>query len=104
MTDQTTAKLASVPGYDSLAQVLDLAYTQAALGKGKERHANALPFEAQAIIAIGRLHGAGFNAGQVTKKLTEAQGMIARGEREAALREVYGAIVYAASLAILWQE
>ena len=35
------------PGYESLAQVLQEAYDQAARGKGAERHANDLPFDQQ---------------------------------------------------------
>ena len=87
--------------YATLRKILDAAYDQAANGKGKERHANDLPWDKQPIIEIGKLHGAGFNAGQATKKLQEAQGMVARGQHDAAYREVLGAIVYAASVCLL---
>lgn len=41
----------TVPGYESLADVLQRAYDQAAKGKGADRHAGARPFT-----EIGRAH------------------------------------------------
>lgn len=84
------------PGYESLAQVLQEAYDQAARGKGAERHANDLPFDQQPMQQIARRRGLGFLLGQVDKKTEEAQGMLERGERAAWRREILGAINYLA--------
>jgi len=51
------------PGYESLAQVLQEAYDQAARGKGAERHANDLPFDQQPMQQIARRRGLGFLLG-----------------------------------------
>lgn len=93
------------PGdYDVLRNVLERAFNQSANGKGNERHANGLPFQEQPIMQIGRSVGHGFNTGQAVKKLIEAGGMLARGQKGAAIAEVLGAIVYAASVVALWDE
>lgn len=92
------------PNYLSLATVLQAAYDQAATGKGKERHANGLPWTEQPIFQIAELSGVGFNVGQSIKKLQESIGMASRGEHEAAKREVLGAIVYAASVYVLYDQ
>lgn len=84
------------PGYESLAQVLQAAYDQAAVGKGAERHANDLPFHEQPMQQIARRRGIGFLLGQADKKTEEAQGMLERGERDAWRREILGAINYLA--------
>lgn len=90
--------------YDSLARVLLAAYDQAASGKGKERHANEDAFEDQPIFTIAGLVGIGFNSGQAIKKISEAVGMANRGKPDAAIREIHGAIVYLASLALLLEQ
>lgn len=90
--------------YRKLRTVLDKAYEQAAYGKGKERHANGKPFDRQPIAEIGRMVGIGYNAGQAMKKTQEAVGMANRSETDAAIRELYGVIVYAASCVMLLQE
>ncbi len=87
--------------YAILRDILDAAFRQAAQGKGKERHATDNAWADQPIGTIGRMVGPGFNSGQAIKKLTEAMGMLSRGERDAARREVLGAIVYAASVVML---
>lgn len=100
------AFLAKVAGYDTLADVLKLAYMQSAAGKGKERHSvgaastKAKPFDKQPIMEIGRMVGPGYQAGQVQKKVQEAITMAGKGNVDAAQAEVLGAIVYAAAL---WQ-
>lgn len=87
----------TVPGYSSLAAVLSAAFDQAARGKGKERHAaNDIPFEEQPMQLIADKRGIGFILGQADKKSEEAQGMLDRGELDAAKREILGAIVYLA--------
>ena len=89
------------PGYDSLFNVLTRALHQAQDGKGKERHAQpGQAFEDQPIIQIGRMVGMGFQNGQAIKKMVEAQGMLARGDYNAAEREVLGAINYLAAVVI----
>lgn len=82
--------------YGALRAVLDLAYAQAAHGKGRERHANGLPFTDQPIFAIADMVGDGFLSGQAIKKIQEAQRM----DSAAAQREILGAIVYLAALHI----
>ena len=89
------------PGYDGLFNVLTRALHQAQDGKGKERHAQpGQAFEDQPIIQIGRMVGMGFQNGQAIKKMVEAQGMLARGDYNAAEREVLGAINYLAAVVI----
>ena len=85
--------------YAALRAILEDAYAQAASGKGAERHANGRPWTEQPINTITEAVGVGFPAGQAVKKLTEAMGMLRRGEADAARREILGAIVYAAALA-----
>ena len=88
--------------YAELDDVLSAAYDQAAYGKGAERHANDDPWTEQPIFKIASQAGDGFNVGQVIKKVQEAQQMAARGENDKARHEVLGAIVYAASLYVIW--
>lgn len=92
----------NVPGYEKLAAVLQAAYNQAAIGKGKERHANDKPFHEQPMCAISRNLGSidGLLY-QATKKPQEARGLPTRAR---ALAEIYGAINYLAGAAILIEE
>lgn len=87
------------PGYEHLAAVLKDAYAQAAFGKGKERHANDLPFDHQPMQTISRLLGnpTGMTY-QVCKKVVEAMNMKDRAARR---RELLGAIVYLAGI-VVW--
>lgn len=82
--------------YASLAEVLNSAYEQAAFGKGKERHAQDLPFEDQPMQKLIQLYGPGFAAGQIGKKSQEAL----RLDTDRAVQELLGVIVYAAGLII----
>lgn len=91
-------------GYGELIVELDAAFTQAAHGKGAERHANDLPFVEQPLFKITQQVGLGFPTGQAIKKLTEALGMVERGEMAAAVNELRGAIVYTAAAAIYIRE
>lgn len=87
----------SVPGYESLASVLLRAYDQAALGKGKERHAgDGEPFDAQVMQDMARRFGVGSLLGQAFKKSEESQ----RLALEPAVRELIGAINYLAGAVI----
>lgn len=90
----------TVPGYESLAAVFGAAYDQAARGKGKERHANGLPFTQQKILNLTRMSGIDAPVYQVSKKALEASGMAKRGELDAAMKELLGAINYAAAAVI----
>jgi len=94
----------TVPGYETLARVLQLAYDQSARGKGKERHANSEPFDQQPIFNISRMVGVGGLSYQICKKAQEATGMAARGSTDAAKAEFLGAIVYAAAAYLLIEE
>lgn len=85
---------------DPLWQVLHAAHNQATEGKGKERHGGDTPFIEQPIMAIQRmLEGSPVDGHlfQVMKKAQEAGRMAKRGNGEAAVRELYGVIVYAAA-------
>ena len=83
-------------GYECLAEVLDCALMQAASGKGAERHAQGQPFDSQPMAKITAMVGLGFPLGQIQKKAQEAGGMAARGQMDAARRELLGVINYAA--------
>lgn len=90
----------TVPGYESLASVLHMAYDQAASGKGKERHAIDLPFDQQPMQMASRL--AGSHDGliyQAIKKASESQRM----PHDRAVKELLGAINYLAG-AIIYRE
>lgn len=91
-------------GYETLRDILEAAYKQASSGKGKERHANDKPFHDQPIMHIARKRGIGFPLGQADKKSEEAQGMIERGQVDAAIRELLGSIVYTAAAIMLLKE
>lgn len=84
-------------GYKGLEDVFCKAFAQAAQGKGAERHANGRGFEDQPIARITDDLGLGFPLGQVSKKVQEANGMVSRGQHEAAEHELLGAINYLAS-------
>lgn len=86
----------NVKGYESLADVLQRAFDQAANGKGKERHANDKPFDQQPMQRLCEAYGVGFALGQASKKAEESQGMT----QGAAVRELLGAIVYLAGAVI----
>lgn len=82
--------------YDPLRNVLDEAYSQAAVGKGAKRHAGGKPFIEQPIMRIQDMVGPGFALGQAIKKIDESQGL----DADAAERELLGAIVYIAGAII----
>lgn len=86
----------NVEGYEQLAAVLQDAYDQAAKGKGAARHGTSKPFHEQPMQDLIRLYGPGFALGQAGKKMQESQRM----DRDAAERELLGAIVYIAGAII----
>lgn len=86
----------NVNGYDSLRDVLTRAYTQAASGKGHERHAVAKPFDAQPMQELISLYGVGFALGQAAKKAQESMRLPAGRD----VAELLGAINYLAGAVI----
>lgn len=87
------------PNYDRLMSVLMDAYSQAASGKGADRHGFGLNFEDQDMIEVTDRVGLGFPLGQAIKKLSEGR----RLDRTKAKKEFLGAIVYIAG-AIIWMD
>ena len=77
------------------------ALEQAAYGKGRERHANDLPFTEQPILTMARMldNDAGL-AQQVIKKTIEARSL---ASKKARINELRGTLVYAAAM-ILFEE
>lgn len=88
------------PGYEKLAEVLSRAFAQAAVGKGKERHARGEPFHEQVICIGARKFGVGSLLFQAFKKSEESQ----RLDRDAGVRELLGAINYLAAAVIVLEE
>jgi hypothetical protein len=86
-----------VAGYERLARVLERAYEQASSGKGRERHANGLPFHEQPMSSINKALGSidGF-VYQAHKKSLEAK-RLPQGRAQA---EMLGAINYLAGAVI----
>lgn len=84
------------PGYDSLADVLKRAFDQASAGKGKDRHAQGKPFDAQPMQGICDLVGPAFALGQAIKKAQESL----RLPPDRAVQELLGAINYLAGAVI----
>lgn len=86
----------AVPGYELLSDVLHRAYNQAAIGKGKERHANGEPFDEQVMQDGARRFGVGALLFQAFKKSEESQ----RLPLDRGVNELLGAIVYLAGAVI----
>lgn len=92
-------------GYDSLRAIYAMALEQAQGGKGKERHANGLPFDQQPICQGGRRFGPGCLIYQAWKKAHETPALLKMGNgKERAIRELLGVINYAAAAVIVLQE
>ena len=84
----------AAPGYEDISIIRQLALDQAQHGKGKERHAQDLPFDQQPIMQIPRLLSS--DSGllyQAIKKIQESSRM----STEAAIKERLGAINYIAA-------
>lgn len=86
---------------DVLAQVTD--------GKGVERHGKTedgkdLTFSEQPLMVITRYVGNGYPLGQAMKKLSEVPGILKSKGRDAAYKEILGAIAYAAAAALYIKE
>jgi hypothetical protein len=89
--------------YKELKMILDRAYLQASVGKGKDRHANGLPFHQQPILVETRSVGIGFPAGQARKKVQEATNCY-KDHPERAIADLLGAINYIAAEIIFIEE
>jgi len=86
-------------GYESLEQILSMALHQASEGKGRDRHANGMPFERQRMQQICDAQGhVGFCVGQVVKKTLEAEPL----DAEEAASDILGAINYLAGM-LIWK-
>ncbi len=83
-------------GYEELLKALVGAYDQAAIGKGKERHATGEPFEEQICCYLLRHTGISGAVFQTCKKALES----IRLPYPANINELRGAINYAASAII----
>lgn len=89
-------------GYEQLTEILRAAHDHAALGKGKERHANSLPFEKQRMLSISRAQGDdGGMAYQVQKKVQEGRQFDNMQQIE---NELLGAINYTVGMIIYHRE
>ena len=87
-------------GYADLLEVLIGAFEQASAGKGKERHASNLPFIEQPMQTLSdALQDDAGMAFQAMKKIRESRGL----SLDAAIRELHGAINYAAGM-VLWRQ
>ena len=86
--------------YSSLVDTLFLALEHAAVTKGKERHANGLPFEKQKICRINRDVGLGYGLGQAIKKIEESVKL----PIDRAILELVGAINYLSGVIIVLKE
>lgn len=105
MYKEPPVTIQTAKGYEDLLSILGEAYNQSVHGKGKERHAGTgKPFDRQPIMEIGRMTGLGYPTGQAQKKIQEAVTMFNRGNRDAALRELLGTIVYTAAAIKLIRE
>ena len=84
--------------YDSLDDVLTRAFNQASKGKGKERHAQSLPFENQPMQQISNLVGS--PDGMVYQLMKKAQESLRLPTTERKVAELLGTIVYTAGVII----
>ena len=85
--------------YKKLSHVLDEAYKQAIIGKGRERHDDGEYIENQHTLRTGRTH-IGFLTGQAAKKIEEQ----VRLPLDRQKNELLGAINYCAFQVILINE
>lgn len=93
------------PGYELLDNVFQQALAQASTGKGRERHANDLPFHEQRMLSISKLLDSPKGmAYQVIKKLTEGLQMAEQGDAQRGKVELLGAINYLACIVILLED
>lgn len=88
--------------YKALRKVLDDALLQAAVGKGKDRHAKGLPFQEQRMLGISRLLDSERGmAYQACKKIAEGLDL---DTTERKVAELLGAINYIAGIVLFLRE
>lgn len=98
MEDDEVKVMKAINDYQSLNDVLNRAYHQAAEGKGKERHAGNLAFHEQPMQTISQLVGSPDGlAYQAIKKIQESQRFPQTDRR---VSELLGAINYIAGLIV----
>ena len=92
-------------GYEKLFDVFCNAIAQASEGKGSERHSDGEPFEKQPICKGTRRFGIGAALFQAWKKIHEVPVLYTMTDGDnRALRELYGAMNYAAACVIIIEE
>ena len=89
----------------TLESVFSDVLDQVTKGKGYERHGateggRGLTFSEQPIMTITRYVGNGYPLGQAMKKLSEVPALMKHKGRDAAYKEILGAIAYAAAAAL----
>jgi len=88
--------------YATLKSVLDRAFDQASKGKGKERHAQNLPFDKQPMLTISDMVGSADGLRyQAIKKIQESKRLPVIGHQVA---ELLGAINYLAGVVIFTEK
>ena len=104
-------KIDSQPSVDRhpLESVFFDVLDQVTKGKGSERHGETeggrwLTFSDQPIMTITRYVGNGYPLGQAMKKLSEVPALMKHKGRDAAYKEILGAIAYAAAAALYLKE
>ena len=90
--------------YKELDRILGIAWAQAAIGKGVQRHGSDKPFQGQIICEITRRLGLGFPLGQAWKKTHESLVHLKGGDKYKAMEELYGAINYIAAAILVIEE
>lgn len=92
--------------YKTLRQVQELAFEQAANGKGRDRHVKKSGefFENQQICEMARRLSIDGPLYQAVKKIYEAAQMVKSDQKEAAGRELLGAMNYIAAAYIVLTE
>jgi len=85
-------------GYFSLREVLNRAFEQASKGKGKERHAQGLPFNQQPMQVISNLIGS--QDGMYYQAIKKIQESTRLPSKERQVAELLGAIIYIAGAII----
>ena len=98
-SESPSHRLTAAQGYEQLVEVFAAAHDQAAYGKGKERHANGLPFHEQRMQGISDLVGSPDGMlYQLVKKTTEGLQFDSPEKRE---HELLGALNYLAGI-VIW--
>ena len=91
--DPSPAACSTRPEPHPLSLAFEAALQQATHGKGQRHGGDTVPFYRQQWVTLADCHGTGFLTGQAAKKLNEAA---TKDDPEAAMREILGAINYAA--------